>query len=274
MNHSDASLLDRFGGLFAAALVAVGVGVLIAPIVVTIALSFGETVAFPPSSLTLRWYQNVLGREDFVDGLKVSFALALATVATSTVIGTATALALARHRFRGGAALNFGFLSPILLPKAAIGVAVFLFFIAIGARSALARLLIAHTLLATPYVFAVMTASIHGIDRSLENAAMNLGASPFETFKRVTLPLIRPGIVTGAIIGFITSFDEVTASVFLIDVRTKTFPVVLFSYLSRGAIDGTIAAASSLMLLFVMAIVSGLAWYVGLARALGVLRQP
>jgi putative spermidine/putrescine transport system permease protein len=268
------SLLDRVGGVVGATVIGLGVFVLLAPIIVTVALSFGETVTFPPTSLTLRWYQNFLGDEDFIDGLRVSVVLALATVATSTLVGTATALALTRHRFPGRAILNFGFLSPILLPKAAIGVSVFLFFIAVGARSAPARLLVAHTLLATPYVIAVVTASIHGIDRSLEQASMNLGASPWQTFRRVTLPLIRPGIVTGAIIGFITSFDEVTASVFLIDVHTKTFPVVLFSYLSRGAIDGTIAAASSFMLLFVMVIVSVLAWYVGLARALGVIRQP
>jgi putative spermidine/putrescine transport system permease protein len=268
------SRLDRIGRFAAILVVVLGVVVMIAPIAITVLLSFGETFGFPPKGLTLRWYANFLGDRDFMDGLRVSIVLALFTVVVSTVLGTGVALALTRVVFRGRSAVNFLFLSPVALPRVALGVSLFLFLVTIGFRTAPPRLAIVHVLMACPYVIAVVTASLQGVDPRLEQAAMNLGASPWETFRRITLPLIRPGIVTGAIFAFIVSFDEVTASVFLIDVRTKTFPVVLFSSLARGTTDPTIAAASSFMLLFVMAIVALLAWYVGLARALGVGRQP
>src|SRR5215472_12970985 len=192
---------------------------MLAPIITTIGLSFGTTLAFPPSELTLDWYANFLSREDFMDGLKTSVTLALFTVVVATTLGTGISLSLTRHAFRGRSALNFLLLSPVAVPRVASGVALFLLFIAIGVRTAPLRLFVVHVLLACPFVVAVVTASLQGLDPRLEEAAMSLGASPWETFRRVTLPLIRPGIVTGAIFAFITSFDEVTASVFLIDVR-------------------------------------------------------
>jgi putative spermidine/putrescine transport system permease protein len=266
----DYSVADRVGKIVARLVILFGIVVMLAPIVITVALSVGETFGFPPKSLTLRWYANFLGDPDFTDGLRVSLLLALFTVVVSTVLGTGVALALTRFAFRGRSALNFLFLSPVAMPRVALGVALFLFLLTIGLRTAAPRLAVVHVLMACPYVIAVVTASLLGVDPRLEQAAMNLGASPWETFRRVTLPLIRPGIITGAIFAFIVSFDEVTASVFLIDVRVKTFPVVLFSSLARGTTDPTIAAASSFMLIFVMAIVAVLAWYVGLARALGI----
>jgi putative spermidine/putrescine transport system permease protein len=271
MDHSP---LDRIGRTAALFLILVGVIVMIAPIAITVLLSFGETFGFPPTGLTIRWYGNFLGDRDFRESLVVSLVLAVFTVIVSTVIGTGVALALTRQSFRGRGAINSIFLSPVAMPRVAIGVSLFLFLLTIGFRTAPPRLAIVHVLMACPYVIAVVAASLQGVDPRLEQAAMNLGASNWETFRRVTLPLIRPGIVTGAIFAVIVSFDEVTASVFLIDVQTKTFPVVLFSSLARGTTDPTIAAASSFMLLFVMAIVAVLARYVGLARALGVLRQP
>jgi putative spermidine/putrescine transport system permease protein len=161
-------------------------------------------------------------------------------------------------------------LSPIVLPRVAVGVALFLFFVTVAVRGTLLRLLVLHLLITCPYVIAAVTASLQGIPLSFEEAAMNLGASPLETFRRVTLPLMQPGIVAGAIFAFVVSFDEVTASVFLTDAHTTTFPVALFLYLARGTIDPTVAAASSFMLLSVAFVGLLLARYVGLARALGV----
>jgi putative spermidine/putrescine transport system permease protein len=207
-----------------------------------------------------------------MDGLRVSVLLGLSTMLMALVLGTGVALTLTRSDLRGKGLLHSFFLSPILLPKVAIGVALFLFFVLARIPGTLLRLFVLHTIITCPYVIAAVTASLQGINPTLEEAAMNLGAAPLDTFRSVTLPLIRPGIVAGAIFGFVVSFDEVTASIFLTDAKTTTFPVALFSYLARGALDPTVAAASSFMLISVSVVGAILARSVGLTRALGVLK--
>src|SRR5262249_27130473 len=157
--------------------------------------------------------------------------LAVITAVVSTMLGTGIALTLTRHAFRGRTLFQSLFISPIVLPRVAIGVALFLFFLMIQGTSALARLLILHVVITCRYVVAAVSASVQGVDRRYEEAAMNLGAPPLETFWKITLPLIRPGVVAGFLFSFVVSFDEVTASVFLTDGRTVTFPVALFFYL-------------------------------------------
>jgi len=264
------SLLDRVGLIVAGTVMLAGLIVMLAPVVMTIVLSWSQSFTFPPTGFTLRWYANFVSRPEFISGLKVSLILGALVVVVSTIVGIGISLTLTRQVTRGRAALNFFFVSPIVLPRVAVGVALFLFFIATQVQGTLFRLLILHLIVTCPYVVATVTASLQGLDPSFEEAAMNLGASPFETFRRVTLPLIQPGIVAGAIFAFVVSFDEVTASVFLTDARTQTFAVALFLYLERGTIDPTVAAASSFMLVLVAVIGIVLARYVGLARALGV----
>jgi putative spermidine/putrescine transport system permease protein len=264
------SLLDRLGRLVTRALLLVGLVVMLSPILSTLMLSLGEDFSIPPTSLTLRWYANFLARREFLEGLQVSLLLGLWSVVVATVLATGVAFTLTRHSFRGRAAINFLVMSPITMPKVAIGVALFLFFLAINFRGASVRLGVVHLILTFPYVFGVVMASMQGVDPAYEQAAANLGASPWETFRRITLPLIRPGLVAGGIFAFVVSFDEVTASVFLTDARTVTFPVVLFSYLAQGTLDPTVAAASSFMFLFVGVLVVVLTRQIGLARALGV----
>jgi putative spermidine/putrescine transport system permease protein len=266
----DYSPLDRAGLVAAGAVVLAGLVVMLAPIVMTVVLSTSESFTFPPQGFTLRWYANFVSRPEFIGGLQVSLILAALVVVIATMLGIGISLTMTRRAFRGGGALNFLFLSPIMLPRVAIGVALFLFFITIHVQGTLLRLLVLHLIITCPYVVAAVTASLQGIDPSFEEAAMNLGAPPWETFRKVTLPLMQPGIVAGAIFAFVVSFDEVTASVFLTDAQTTTFPVALFLYLARGTIDPTVAAASSFMLVSVALVGLILARYVGLARALGV----
>jgi len=258
--------------VLAAALVITGVLVMLAPIVMTVFLSFSRTFNFPPNGFTLEWYGNVVSQAEFMNGLRTSLILAVITAVVSTMLGTGMALTLTRHAFRGRSLVHSLFISPIVLPRVALGVPLFLFFLMIQGTSALARLLILHVVITCPYVVAAVSASVQGVDRRYEEAAMNLGASPLETFWKITLPLIRPGVVAGFLFSFVVSFDEVTASVFLTDGRTVTFPVALFFYLVRGTLDPTVAAASSFMLVMVVVVGALLARYVGLARALGVAR--
>lgn len=263
---------DNLAATLTAVLIGLGVLVMIAPIAITVVLSFSETFAFPPTGLTLKWYANFLGRRDFTDGLALSVALAVFTGLVATAVGTAAAVTLASTRFKGRSAVHGLLLSPISVPRVGVGIAIFLLFVGIGVKSAPLRLAVVHVLLAIPYVIVVVYASVQAVDKRLVQAAMNLGATPWEAFRRVTLPLIRPGVVAGALFAFIVSFDEVTASVFLIDARTETFPVVLFSYLAKGTTDPTIAAASSFMLIVVLVLVAIISKSVGLSRALGVFR--
>src|SRR5262245_27780847 len=239
------SLLDRLGTALATLLGLVGVVVMLGPVLTTVILSFSESFNFPPRGFTLQWYAQFLGRPEFTSGLRVSLILALITVVVSLTLGTALALAIARHQFPGRAVVNFLILSPLSVPRVACGVAILLFFVSLDIRGSALRLLLLHLILACPYVVTVVTASLKGLDPSLGLAAMKLGASPCESFCRVTFPLIQPGVVAGGMFAFVVSFDEVTASMFLTDARTSTFPVVLFSYLERGSLDPTVAAASA-----------------------------
>lgn len=267
------SRLDRIGRFGVRILLVFGTLALLAPVVTTVLLSFSETFSFPPRGFTTRWYENFLAREAFLDGLIVSLGLAAATVVGSTVIGVGFAVAATQREFRGRGVLDFLIASPITIPRVALGVSVFLYFVTIGWRGAPARLLVLHLIMTCPYVVAAVAASLRGIDPSLREASMNLGASQVETFRRITLPLIRPGIVAGAVFAMVVSFDEVTASVFLTDARTVTFPVVLFSYLARGDVEPTVAAASSFMLIFVVIAVLIMGRFAGFSRVLGLAQR-
>jgi putative spermidine/putrescine transport system permease protein len=261
---------DRIFRWLGIAIAALGLLVLSAPIVLNILISFSETFTFPPRGFTTQWYENFLSRPEFMDGLQVSLVLAIGSALIASVIGLAASVVLVRYRFRGASGIRALLLSPVTLPRVALGISLFLFLeVVLSIRGAIPRLILLHLVLTTPYVISATSASLAGLDPSLEQAALGLGANRWEAFRRVTLPLARPGIVAGAIFAFVVSFDEVTASVFLTDARTSTFPVVLFAYVARGVQDPTIAAASTFMLLVVGTAVVLLGRLVGLGRALG-----
>jgi putative spermidine/putrescine transport system permease protein len=247
--------------------------VVCAPIVITVVLSFSTSFTFPPEGFTVSWYRTFLSQPSFASGLTTSVLLAACTVAVSIAVGTGLALVLVRRRFRGAPILTSLVLSPLAIPRIAVGVSLLLFFVNLGVTGAFRQLLLLHVIITTPYVLGVVTASLQGMDESVERAAMNLGAGRLETFRRVTLPLIKPGLVAGAIFCVVVSLDEVTASTFLVDAHTTTYPVVLFSYMERGGLDPTVAAASAILLVPVLVLIVLLDRYVGLGRALGVWRE-
>jgi putative spermidine/putrescine transport system permease protein len=246
--------------------------VVAAPIVATVVLSFSSSFTFPPTGWTLHWYRQFFGQSEFVDGLKTSLLLATATVCLVVVLGTGLAYVLTRYRPPGSGLISGLVMSPLAVPRIACGVSLLLFFIRIGVTGAFRELLLLHVIVAMPFVVGVIGASLRGIDPNIEHAAMNLGANRFETFRRITLPLVRPGLIAAGIFAFVVSLDEVTASTFLVDAHTTTFPVVLFAYMERGGIDPTVAAASTIFLVPVLALMVILERYVGLGRALGIRR--
>ena len=229
---------------------------ILAPILIVIPVSFSETqyVVFPPQGLSLRWYANFFGTRELADSLWTSLHLAAWTTVISTVFGTMAALALVRYRYRGRETLRTLFMAPIVMPRLVLGIAFLLFFSKTFLSGRFAGLLVAHVVVALPYVVRTVGASLVGLDRSLEEAATSLGASPWLTFRTVTLPLLKPGILAGAIFAFVTSFDELVASLFLTGPRLTTLPVQIYTYIEYTS-DPTIAAISVVLIVFTTAVV-------------------
>jgi putative spermidine/putrescine transport system permease protein len=223
---------------------------LLGPLLVIVAASFSDTgyLAFPPQGLSLRWYRSALADARYVNGFFVSLRLGAMVAALSLVIGTAAAIALTRFRFPGRALLEAFFLSPLVLPGLVLAVALTLFFAATPvAPPGMPRLVVSHLLVGVPLVLRVMLPVLRRVDRSVEEAAQNLGASPLQAFFLVTLPALRPGLFAAAALAFIFSFDEVEMALFLGSAREAPLTVVLYGA-AQMALDPTVAAVSSLLI--------------------------
>jgi putative spermidine/putrescine transport system permease protein len=207
------------------------VAVLLLPLAVIVMTSFTTLgyVSFPPQGFTLRWYGEALGKTEFLESFYLSLAVAAVTAGLATLIGTPVAVATARYRFAGRDLVSAFFMSPLILPTVVIGLALLQFYNGIGLGATPASLVLGHVIITTPYAIRLVTASLTGLDPSIERAARNLGAAPIVAFARVTLPLIAPGIAAGAIFAFVTSFDNVTISVFLATPRMVTLPVRIYN---------------------------------------------
>jgi putative spermidine/putrescine transport system permease protein len=247
------SLRTPFGWalLLAAAL---GFAYLLGPLLVIVAASFGDTgyLAFPPEGLSLRWYRSALGDARYLDGFLVSLRVAGAVALVSLVIGTAGAVALTRFVFPGRALLEALFLSPLVLPGLVLAVALTMFFSANPiAPPGIPRLVLSHLLVGVPLVLRVMLPVLRRVDRSVEEAAQNLGASPLMAFVLVTLPAVRPGLFAAAALAFIFSFDELEMALFVGSPREAPLTVVLYAA-AQMAFDPTVAAVSSLLILLAL----------------------
>ncbi len=227
---------------------------LLTPIAVTVVASFTSTsyLVFPPPGLSLQWYVKGLGMDWFWTTLANSLIIAVVSTAVAIALGIAAARVLARHRFRGRAAFEYAVLSPLIIPGVVVGFALFSFAIMIDFQGApLLNLIIGHTVVTVPFTVRSIWTSMAGSDVSLEEAAQSLGATPWVTFRTVTLPSIVPGIVAGAIIAFTFSFNDVTISAFLAARETRTLPVELMAHIEYIP-DPTPAAVSSIMILLTL----------------------
>jgi putative spermidine/putrescine transport system permease protein len=221
---------------------------LAAPLALIAIMSFNSSasLAFPPHGVSLRWYAKILTTRSFIVGFGFSAVLAVASTAVSVTIGTATAFALVRYRFVGRAFINMLVMAPLIIPEVVMGVALLIWFSASRLGLGTVSLLFLHTLVVLPYIVRILVASLQRIDLSLEQAAMLLGAPPWLAVTRVTLPLIRKAIAAAALFGVVISFQNFTASLFLIS-GTPTLPIAIFDYI-RTENDPAIAALSTLMI--------------------------
>lgn len=242
--------------LFLVAIAVIAYLFLLAPIIVVTLASFGASqfLSFPPDGFSLQWYRAALTREDFRHGLQVSLIVGIATAVLSGVIGTLSAFALIRHRFRGRELLSALFLSPLVLPSLVLALALLLMSSAVGVGPSLQRLVVAHMVICVPYVLRTLIPVLQRFDVSLEEAAQNLGAGPIATFFLVTLPVIRPALITGIFFAFIISFDEVILALFLAPPRQPTLPIEIYAAV-QFSLDPTVAAVSTLLICVTLAFV-------------------
>jgi putative spermidine/putrescine transport system permease protein len=239
---------------------------LLLPIVMIVLMSLnaGEVLSFPPQGLSLRWFGALWKNEAFRRAMGTSVGLAATATLLSTLIGTAAALYVVRFAGRARDGMRLLLMLPLMLPEilTAIALLFFLYATGIGTKT-MAGLVIGHVLVTLPYVFTNVASALYNQDGSLEEASRSLGASPWRTFLRVTLPLIKPGIITGALFAFVISFDLFNMSLLLKGIGMTTLPLQLFDYL-RWDFDPTAAAVSTVSIVATLVVVVAVDRMVGL----------
>jgi len=232
---------------------------LVAPIVVVAPLAFSSSsfMHYPLPGISLKWFQSALEPYPWMYALKNSIIVALSTTVLATPLGTMAAYGLVSADFKYKRALVAAILSPLAVPVVVIGLGSYFLFARVGVLGGYAPLIITHTVIAVPFVFATVLAALRGIDPDLMRAAQSLGAPPLRAFRDTVLPLILPGVLAGAVFAFVTSFDDVVIAVFLSSPTSLTLPRQLFAGI-RDQLDPTIVAitvflmAMSVALLIVM----------------------
>jgi putative spermidine/putrescine transport system permease protein len=223
---------------------------LILPILVIVPLSFssGTFLSFPLPGLSLRWYEEFFTSAPWQLSLRNSLIVASATTVLATILGTLAALGLTRASLPGKTLLMGLILSPMVVPLVIIAVGVYFFYAPLGLTGSLLGLTLAHTALAVPFVVITVAATLQGFDPNHARAGASLGASPAVVFFRIILPLILPGVISGALFAFVTSFDEVVVALFLTGPQERTLPRQMFNGI-RENISPVITAVASLLIL-------------------------
>lgn len=228
---------------------------LIAPTLVVIPLSFTDRASFvfPPQGWSLQWYENLVADPAWLRSLWASVRIAAVVMLLAVLLGTAAAFGIARlpRRLAGGAQLLL--LSPLLAPQIVTAVAILAIFLRWRLSGTELGFVLAHLVLAIPYVVVTVSASLERYDRRLDQAAESLGATPLRRFFDVTVPSVAPGIATGAVFAFVTSFEETVIAVYLQSPTMRTLPVQMYDSVTVD-IDPTIAAVSSLVLAITTAV--------------------
>jgi putative spermidine/putrescine transport system permease protein len=226
------------------------------PTVVVIAVSFNPTaiMSFPPAGVSLRWYANALTYPQFQRAAVNSAWVTLGASLLALPIGTAAALGLERGRRRGRIVWATVLLSPLVVPGVAAGLGFLILAAALGLLRSRAVLIAAHVVMVLPFVVRSVWVSVRNLDPALERAAASLGASPWRVFRRVTLPLLRPGLFAGFLFALVVSANEFVVSLFVSTRVTEILPVAMFTYVVNYT-DPTIAALSSLFIALTFAVV-------------------
>lgn len=242
----------------------------VAPVLVIVIESFTSAnyVAFPPPGLSTKWYFETIKRPEFVDSMLVSLTVAVGTSIISTILGTLTALALVRHSFRGRKLLQTVFAMPLSLPGLIFGLALLQFITMQNMPVNGWVILIAHIIITMPFAIRFVSVALLGVNTNVELAARSLGANPWLTFRHVTFPLVRPGIVASLVFAFILSFDEVAASLFVSTPDAMTLPVRIYVYIDQNY-DPLITAISSVLVFAAVIALAIIEKTIGMGRLFG-----
>lgn len=246
-----ASIEDRLWHYGARAVCFAVLGFLILPILIIIPISFtsGNLLVFPLPGFSTRWYETVLATVAWRDAAWNSLVIGLASTALALILGTLAATGLSRADFALKPFVIGLILSPVLIPIVIVAVGMYFFFAGAGLAGTYLGLILAHTALAVPFVVITVLATLEGFDHNLVRAAQGLGASPLAAFRRVTLPLIFPGIASGGLFAFVTSFDEIVVTLFIAAPTQRTLPRQIFSGV-REYVSPGIAAVATLLIVF------------------------
>jgi putative spermidine/putrescine transport system permease protein len=227
---------------------------LISPILAIMPLSFNSETFFsyPMPGYSLKWYigeDGFLTNQRWQSALWLSVVVALATTFLATALGTLAALGLTRANLPGKAAIMAVLISPMIVPVIISAIGLFFFYAYTNLNGTIIGIILAHTALATPFVVITVTATLASFDNTLTRAGASLGAAPHTVFFKVVLPLILPGVISGALFAFVTSFDEVIVILFIGGPEQRTLPRQMFSGI-REQISPTITAAASVLIVF------------------------
>ncbi len=264
-------LIDDLAGWVVAAIGVLAVAFLVLPLAISILMSFDARSffgPFPPPELSTGWYEKFFDSPVYRSGIVNTVVIATIATAVSVSAGTAAAIALHRARFPGRAALLALFLSPLVVPAVVLGFGLLLVLSGLGIVDGMARMILGHIVVTFPYVVRATAAGLTGIGRSLEEAAMSLGAGEWRVIWTVILPLCRTGVVVGAVLGFAISIDDVSVGIFLSDPDSMTLPLALVSMM-RSNFDLTIAAASVVLIAAAALLILVLELLIGMDRVIG-----
>lgn len=234
---------------------------LYAPILVLMFFSFNSSKSTQSwTGFSTEWYRALLTDQTIHDAFRTSMIVGVTATLIATVIGTLTALALTRHNFRGQTFADSTIYAATVMPEIVVGVSLLVFFVAVflplGVELGIVTIVIAHVAFTVSFVTIVVRARLAGMDESLEEAAQDLGAGPVTTFVRVTLPLILPGVMAGALLAFTLSFDDFVITFFVSGVGSSTLPLKIYSMIKFG-VTPVINALSTVVLVVTMILIFG-----------------
>lgn len=246
---------------------------LILPVLAIVPLSFSSStfLVYPIPGWSLRWYENLISSDEWRMAAKNSFIVAPSATIVATVLGTLAAIGLTKANFRGKGLLMAVLVSPMIVPVVVVGVGMYLFFAPLGLANTYTGLILAHASLGVPFVVTTVAATLQGFNHNLVRASLSLGANPVKTFFSITLPVIAPGVISGALFAFATSFDEVVVTLFVAGADQTTLPRQMFTGI-RENISPTIAALATILVAFSTCLLLLLEWLRGrnAARAVAI----
>jgi len=264
------SLADITYGLVIGGLAILAVTIIVAPVVIVLMTSFteGQTIKFPPKGFSLGWYEALFDASKSRQIHRTagnSLEIACFSTLLGVVLATLAALGLGRNPAKLARAADSLFMSPLVLPGITFGLAALVYFSLLGFRPSLDLMIAGHLMVTMPFILRTTTASLSQLDPALLDSSQSLGASWFYTLRRVTLPLIAPGIAAGAFLAFMASIDNVPVSLFLSNARTDTLPIRMWGMM-ESTLDVRVAAVSGVLIASAFVLMLIMEWTVGLTR--------